>query len=83
MRLGTCHLWGHDLTQFRAEIRLSSELGFEVIALGDSPAGWHELYVSMMVAAREAPRALITSYVTSPFVRPRRSTLPDYRAPRR
>jgi alkanesulfonate monooxygenase SsuD/methylene tetrahydromethanopterin reductase-like flavin-dependent oxidoreductase (luciferase family) len=69
MRLGSCHLWGDDLAEFRNEIRLSSELGFEVIAIGDSPAGWHELYVSMMVAAQEAPKAVIAPFVTSPFVR--------------
>jgi alkanesulfonate monooxygenase SsuD/methylene tetrahydromethanopterin reductase-like flavin-dependent oxidoreductase (luciferase family) len=69
MRLGSCHLWGDDLGEFCNEIRLSGELGFEVIAIGDSPAGWHELYVSMMVAAREAPKAIIAPFVTSPFVR--------------
>lgn len=69
MRLGSCHLWGDDLAEFRNEVRLAGELGFEVIAIGDSPAGWHELYVSMMVAAQEAPRAFITPFVTSPFVR--------------
>jgi alkanesulfonate monooxygenase SsuD/methylene tetrahydromethanopterin reductase-like flavin-dependent oxidoreductase (luciferase family) len=69
MRLGSCHLWGDDLAEFRNEVRLAGELGFEVIAIGDSPAGWHELYVSMMVAAQEAPRAVITPFVTSPFVR--------------
>jgi alkanesulfonate monooxygenase SsuD/methylene tetrahydromethanopterin reductase-like flavin-dependent oxidoreductase (luciferase family) len=69
MRLGSCHLWGDDLAEFRNEIRLSGELGFEVIAIGDSPAGWHELYVSMMVAAQEAPKAIITPFVTSPFIR--------------
>jgi len=69
MRLGSCHLWGDNLAEFRNEVRLSSQLGFGLIAIGDSPAGWHELYVSMMVAAQEAPQALITSFVTSPFVR--------------
>jgi 5,10-methylenetetrahydromethanopterin reductase len=69
MRLGSCHLWGDDLAEFRNEVRLSGELGFEVIAIGDSPAGWHELYVSMMAAAQEAPNAIVTPYVTSPFVR--------------
>jgi 5,10-methylenetetrahydromethanopterin reductase len=69
MRLGSCHLWGDDLAEFRNEVRLSAELGFELIAIGDSPAAWHELYVSMMAAAQEAPNAIITPYVTSPFVR--------------
>src|SRR5271163_3077621 len=69
MRLGSCHLWGDDLAEFREEVRLSNELGFRLIAIGDSPAGWHELYVSMMVAAQEAPDCVITPYVTSPFLR--------------
>jgi len=69
MRLGSCHLWGDDLGEFRREIRESSELGFEVIAIGDSPAAWHDLYLSMLVAAQEAPRAVVTPYVTSPFLR--------------
>jgi alkanesulfonate monooxygenase SsuD/methylene tetrahydromethanopterin reductase-like flavin-dependent oxidoreductase (luciferase family) len=69
MRLGSCHLWGEDLNEFRHEIRLAAELGFGLIAIGDSPAGWHELYVSMLVAAQEAPKAQIAPFVTSPFVR--------------
>src|SRR3546814_8115408 len=35
----------------------------------DSPAGWHELYVSMTIAALEAPTATIATLVTSPFLR--------------
>jgi len=69
MRLGSCHLWGDDLNEFRREVRLAGELGFGVIAIGDSPAAWHELYLSLVVAAEEAPKAVVTPYVTSPFVR--------------
>lgn len=69
MRLGSCHLWGDSLSEFRNEIRVACDLGFELTAIGDSPAGWHELYVSMMIAAQEAPRSVITPYVTSPFLR--------------
>ena len=69
MRLGSCHLWGDDLAEFRREVRESGELGFDLIAIGDSPAAWHDLYLSMLVAAQEAPRAAVTPYVTSPFLR--------------
>jgi len=69
MRLGSCHLWGDDLAEFREEIRLAHELGFRLVAIGDSPAAWHELYLSMMVAAQEAPTSVITPFVTSPFLR--------------
>jgi 5,10-methylenetetrahydromethanopterin reductase len=69
MKLGICSLWGADLGVFRGEIRLAAELGYELITVGDSPAGWHELYVSMTLAALEAPQAQIAPLVTSPFLR--------------
>lgn len=68
MKLGICSLWG-DLDAFRAEVKLASDLDYELITVGDSPAGWHDLYVSMTLAALEAPRARIASLVTSPFLR--------------
>lgn len=69
MKLGICSLWGPDLATFREEVRLASDLGYDLIAVGDSPAGWHELYVSMTLAALEAPHAQIATLVTSPFLR--------------
>lgn len=69
MKLGICSLWGDSLEQFRNEIRLASDLGFDLITVGDSPAGWHELYVSLTLAALEAPTAQIAPMVTSPFLR--------------
>lgn len=69
MKIGTCHLWGQDLAAFRAEVRLAASLGYDVISVGDSPAGWHDLYVSLTLAALDAPRARIATMVTSPFIR--------------
>lgn len=69
MKLGTCHLWGDDLDDFKQQIRLADELGFEVIGIGDSPAGWHDVYISMAIAAQEASQATIMPFVTSPFIR--------------
>lgn len=69
MQLGTCHLWGSDLDDFREQVRLADQLGFDVIGVGDSPAGWHDVYISMAIAAQEAPKATIMPFVTSPFVR--------------
>lgn len=69
MKLGICSLWGPNLASFREEIRLASDLGFELITVGDSPAGWHELYVSLTLAALEAPNATLAPLVTSPFMR--------------
>lgn len=69
MKLGACHLWGESLDAFRSDLRLASELGFGVAAIGDSPAGWHEMYISLTIAAQESPNATVAPYVTSPFVR--------------
>jgi alkanesulfonate monooxygenase SsuD/methylene tetrahydromethanopterin reductase-like flavin-dependent oxidoreductase (luciferase family) len=64
MKLGICSLWGDDLAAFRNEIGTAARLGYELITVGDSPAGWHE-----MVAALECPDAIIAPMVTSPFMR--------------
>lgn len=69
MQLGAIHLWGDDTEKFRREVRLSAELGYDLVGVGDSPAGWREMGVSMAVAAREAPNATIAPMVTSPFLR--------------
>lgn len=69
MKLGICSMWGTSLDQFRAEVRLASDLDYDLISIGDSPAGWHEMVTSMTLAAIEAPRARIASLVTSPFMR--------------
>ena len=54
---------------FRSDLRLAAELGFGIAAVGDSPAGWHEMYISLAIAAQESPDAIVAPYVTSPFVR--------------
>ena len=69
MKLGACHLWGDSLEAFRSDLRLAAELGFGIAAIGDSPAGWHELYISLAIAAQESAHAIVAPYVTSPFVR--------------
>jgi len=69
MKLGTCSLWGTDVAAFRDELRTASDLGYDVIGVGDSPSGWHELYVSLTLAALDAPNAVIAPLVTSPFLR--------------
>jgi alkanesulfonate monooxygenase SsuD/methylene tetrahydromethanopterin reductase-like flavin-dependent oxidoreductase (luciferase family) len=69
VKLGTILLWGDDLDGFREELRLAEELGYEVIGVGDSPAAWHEMYVSLTVAALETQRATLTPMVTTPFLR--------------
>jgi 5,10-methylenetetrahydromethanopterin reductase len=69
VKLGACHLWGDSLEEFRSDLRLAAELGYGIAAVGDSPAGWHEMYISLAIAAQESPDAIVAPYVTSPFVR--------------
>ncbi|WP_239806672.1 LLM class flavin-dependent oxidoreductase [Croceicoccus hydrothermalis] len=69
MKLGICSMWGTSLDLFRSEVRLAAELGYELVTVGDSPSGWHEMVTSMTIAALEAPSAQIGSLVTSPFMR--------------
>lgn len=69
MRLGTILLWGNDLSRFRQQVRLAEELGYSVIGVGDSPAAWNELYVSLTVAAGEARHAVLAPMVTTPGLR--------------
>ena len=69
MKLGVCHLWGDSPETYRQELRLSNELGFDIVGIGDSPAGWGELYVSLTLAVIETDTAIVTPFVTSPFLR--------------
>lgn len=56
------------MDQFLAEVRLASDLDFDLISIGDALARWHEFVTSMTLAAIEAPRARIALLVTSPFM---------------
>lgn len=69
MRLGTILLWGEDLSNFRDQVRLAEELGYAVIGVGDSPAAWNEMYVSLTVAALASSTAVLTPMVTTPALR--------------
>jgi len=69
MKLGISHMWNNNLDDFLAEIRLSNQLGYDIVGIGDSPAGWRDLYVTLTLAVMETDHALITPFVTSPFLR--------------
>jgi alkanesulfonate monooxygenase SsuD/methylene tetrahydromethanopterin reductase-like flavin-dependent oxidoreductase (luciferase family) len=69
MKLGICSLWGESLEAFRTEIKTAADLGYDLISIGDSPAGWHEMMVSLTLAALDCPNAMIAPMVTSPFMR--------------
>jgi len=69
IKLGIVSNWGLDLEAYRAELRTAKECDYSVIGVGDTPAGWHEMLVSMTVAAYEAPGLTLTPMVTAPFMR--------------
>ncbi|MFI0349051.1 LLM class flavin-dependent oxidoreductase [Actinomadura sp. 9N407] len=69
MKLGAITEWVADLSDFREQVRLADDLGYDVIGIGDSPARAHEMYVSLTVAAHETRRATLTTMVTTPFLR--------------
>jgi alkanesulfonate monooxygenase SsuD/methylene tetrahydromethanopterin reductase-like flavin-dependent oxidoreductase (luciferase family) len=69
MKLGVTHMWNNSLDDFLGELRLSNKLGYDIVGIGDSPAGWRDLYVSLTLAVMETDHATITPFVTSPFLR--------------
>jgi alkanesulfonate monooxygenase SsuD/methylene tetrahydromethanopterin reductase-like flavin-dependent oxidoreductase (luciferase family) len=69
MRLGAILLWGEDLADFQRSLQLAEDLGYDVIGIGDSPAAWHEMYVSLAVAAQASRSATLATMVTTPFLR--------------
>lgn len=69
MKIGISHMWNNSLDDFLAGLRLSNQLGYEIVGIGDSPAGWRDLYISLTLAVMEAKHATITPFVTSPFLR--------------
>lgn len=69
MQLGAILLWGEDIDHYRRQLRLCAELGYDHIGLGDSPAGWRDMGVSLAIAAEEVPGATLSTMVTSPFMR--------------
>lgn len=69
MKLGTILLWGEDVEEFRRQVALAESLGYDVLGVGDSPAAWNELYVSLTVAALASRSAVVTPMVTTPFLR--------------
>jgi 5,10-methylenetetrahydromethanopterin reductase len=69
MKLGICSNWGPDLETYRTEIRTAAAHGYEAIGIGDTPAGWHDMIISLTLAAIDAPGAILTPMVTAPFLR--------------
>jgi 5,10-methylenetetrahydromethanopterin reductase len=69
MKLGVCVLWGESQDEFLDQVRLAEELKYGLIGIGESPAGWRSLPVSMALASQNTTKATIAPMVTSPFMR--------------
>jgi alkanesulfonate monooxygenase SsuD/methylene tetrahydromethanopterin reductase-like flavin-dependent oxidoreductase (luciferase family) len=69
MRLGAIVLCDDDVPAFREQVRLTEELGYEVLGIGDSPAAWQDLLVSLTLAAQETERITLATAVTTPILR--------------
>jgi 5,10-methylenetetrahydromethanopterin reductase len=69
VKVGAIIEWLDDLSEFRSLVRLSDELGYDVIGVGDTPARAYEMYVSLTVAEQESRNAILTPMVTAPFLR--------------
>ncbi len=69
MKLGVEDMWGDSLAHYEAILKLADALAYDIVAVGDVPAGFRDLYLNMAIAARETRRAAITSFVTGPFLR--------------
>jgi alkanesulfonate monooxygenase SsuD/methylene tetrahydromethanopterin reductase-like flavin-dependent oxidoreductase (luciferase family) len=68
MRIGSLSLWGDRLEEFRREVRLAAELGYEVVSVGETPFTWRDMYVTLAVATHEAPGVTLASMVTTPLL---------------
>src|SRR3546814_16273991 len=69
MKLGTIHNWGENLEAYRSDLRVCSDLGYDYIGIGDSPAGWHDMFLSMAIAVEETQMATVVPMVTSTLLR--------------
>jgi 5,10-methylenetetrahydromethanopterin reductase len=69
VKLGIISLWGDDLADFIEEVKLAESCGYDRIGIGDSPAGWRELYVSLTLAASNTRTVNLAPMVTTPLGR--------------
>lgn len=69
VKVGAIIEWLDDISEFRSLVRLSDELGYDVIGVGDTPARAYEMYVSLTVAEQESRNAILAPMVTAPFLR--------------
>lgn len=69
VKVGAIIEWLDDISEFRSLVRLSDELGYDVIGVGDTPARAYEMYVSLTVAEQESRNAILAPMVTAPLLR--------------
>lgn len=69
MRFGTVCMWRDEVEPYRERVRYAEEVGFEVVANGDSQSVYRDLYVGLAVAAEATDRALIGPMVTNALTR--------------
>ena len=69
MKFGTVSLWRDSLDDYVQQIELADSLGADIVGVGDSQAGFRELYVSLAVAACHTKRASLGPMVTNPLTR--------------
>jgi alkanesulfonate monooxygenase SsuD/methylene tetrahydromethanopterin reductase-like flavin-dependent oxidoreductase (luciferase family) len=62
-------LWANDLDAFREDVRLTEELGYDLLAVGDAPFAFHDMYLSLGIAAAESTSLRLSTAVATPFLR--------------
>jgi alkanesulfonate monooxygenase SsuD/methylene tetrahydromethanopterin reductase-like flavin-dependent oxidoreductase (luciferase family) len=69
LRLGTITLWADDLDMFRRNVRLYEDLGYDLIAVGDAPFAFHDMYLTLGLVAADTTRVRFATAVATPFLR--------------
>ncbi|MBI2867815.1 MAG: LLM class flavin-dependent oxidoreductase [Chloroflexi bacterium] len=69
MRFGAILLWGQDLREYLRLVKLTEELGYGLIGVGDSQSVYREVYVALAAAALHTSKALVGPMVTNPVTR--------------
>jgi alkanesulfonate monooxygenase SsuD/methylene tetrahydromethanopterin reductase-like flavin-dependent oxidoreductase (luciferase family) len=69
LRLATITLWANDLDAFREDVRAIESFGYDVLTVGDAPFAFHDMYVSLTIAATETTRVMLGTMVGTPFLR--------------
>lgn len=69
MKFGIVALWRDSVEDFVQEVQAAERHGMDLLGVGDSQAGYRELYVSLAVAAAHTQRIKLGPMVTNPVTR--------------